>query len=198
MTKYILNSGGAKNYPEKNKLFNDEILKGVGDKPNILFCFFARAREDWEIKFEDYKNNFSKMIDSNIKPEFELAYPDKFVEQVRDNDIIILQGGDDYLIKSWLEQYDLPKIWEGKIIVASSAGSNVLVNSFWTCDWRGCMDGLSILSVKFISHYRSEYGKDDPRGLIDWDKAYQELADYGDKSLPIHALEEGDFIVIEQ
>jgi hypothetical protein len=32
---------------------------------------------------------------------------------------------------------------------------------------------------------------DDPRGPIDWQKAYEELAAYDDTSLPIHALKEG-------
>ena len=40
MTKYILNSGGAKNYPDKAKKFVEEIVKGLSDRPHILFCFF--------------------------------------------------------------------------------------------------------------------------------------------------------------
>jgi hypothetical protein len=61
------------------------------------------------------------------------------------------------------------------------------------------MDGLGILPIKFIPHYKSEtYGNDDTRGPIDWEKAYEDLADYGDKSLPIQALEEGDFVVLEK
>jgi hypothetical protein len=59
------------------------------------------------------------------------------------------------------------------------------------------MDGLGILPMKFIAHYKSSYGGNDPRGPIDWDKAYSELSKYGDTSLPIHALEEGHFIVIK-
>ena len=39
---------------------------------------------------------------------------------------------------------------------------------------------------------------DDPRGPIDWGKAHEELAEFGDKNLPIHALEEGDFIVFKK
>ncbi|EKE21485.1 MAG: hypothetical protein ACD_7C00216G0001 [uncultured bacterium] len=60
------------------------------------------------------------------------------------------------------------------------------------------MDGLGILPIKFIPHYKSSYGEDDPRGSIDWESAYKELEGCGNKSLPIHALEEGNFIVIEQ
>ncbi len=193
MTKYILNSGGLKNNSDKAVLFFNEILKDLGDVPKILFCLFAQPREDWENKFEEYKKDFSEK--ANVEPIVELAYPDKFIEQMKNNDAIILFGGDDHLIQYWLKQFDLPKIWKDKAVAGSSAGSDVLVKHFWTCDWRQCMDGLGILPIKFIPHYESDYGKNDPRGSIDWKKAHDELAEYGDKSLPIHALEEGEFII---
>jgi len=198
MTKYILNSGGLRRYPEKLALFHREILKGLGDNPKILFCMFARKREDWEEKFKEYKDGFSNSIDKNIKPVIELAMPEKFEEQVKESDVIILFGGDDYLIQYWLKQYDLPKIWEGKVVAGSSAGSNVLAEHFWTSDWKKCMNGFGILPIKFIAHYKSEYSHDDPKGAVNWDEVYTSLAEYGDKSLFIEALEEGDFIIIDK
>jgi hypothetical protein len=102
------------------------------------------------------------------------------------------------LLKYWLNQYDLPELWKGKVVATNSAGSDALTKHFWTCDWRQCMDGLGILPIKFIPHFKSGYGNDDPRGPVDWKKAYGELVDYGDKFIPIHALEEGDFIIIEK
>jgi len=60
------------------------------------------------------------------------------------------------------------------------------------------MDGLGIFPIKFIPHYKSNFGSEDPRGSINWKKAYEELKDFGDTNLPIHALEEGDFVVIEK
>ena len=198
MTKYILNSGNSKYNPEKANLFNNEILKGVGSQPKILFCFFARERDGWEEVFNKYKNNFLNTIDKNIKPIIKLAFPGKFIKQIKESDIIILYGGDDYLLQYWLKQYDIPKIWEGKIIASSSSGSNALANSSWTCDWRKCIDGLNILPVKFIPHFNSNFGNDDPRGKINWEDAKKELSEYGDKSFNIEALEEGDFIVIKK
>jgi peptidase E len=198
MTKYILNSGGLKNNPEQADKFNKEIAKGLGETPNILFCYFAVPREHWEEKFARHAENFLESMDKDVKPKFELAFPDKFIDQIKNNDAIIIHGGDDKLLLYWLKQYNLPEIWEGKVIAGSSAGSNALVKHFWTCDWRLIMDGLGILPIKFIPHYKSSYGQEDPRGSIDWESAYKELEEYGNKSLPIHALEEGNFIVIEQ
>ena len=57
---------------------------------------------------------------------------------------------------------------------------------------------MGILPIKFIPHYQSDFGRDDPRGPIDWAKAYQELAAFGDRSLPISAIPEGKFIIIEK
>lgn len=198
MTKYILNSGGLGDNPKKANLFYNEMLKDLGSKPKILFCFFARPREDWEKTFDKYKSNFLELIEKDLEPIIELAFPDKFIKQVNNNDVIIIFGGDDILIQYWLKQYDLPKLWEGKVVAGSSAGSNALVNSSWTCDWRKCIDGLNILPIKFIPHYNSDFGIDDPRGEIDWEKAYKEISEYGDKSFKIYALEEGDFVVIEK
>lgn len=120
MTKYILNSGGQRKYPEKAKVF-----------------------------FAEYSKNYAQMSPRDVVPTFELAMPESFAEQVKRSDAILIQGGDDYLLQYWLKQFNLPDLWQGKTIAGGSAG-------------------------------------------------YDELKNYGDKSLPIHALEEGDFIVINQ
>lgn len=198
MTKYILHAGGITNSADKGAAFFNEAIKGLGNNPRVLFCFFAQKREDWEENFKKYKIGFVKNINSEIKPSFVLAIPNTFEEQIKDCDTIMIMGGDDTLLQHWLKKFDLPKIWENKVIAGSSAGSDALSSSFWACDWRECMDGLGIVPVKFIPHFKSEYGSDDPRGPINWDKAYEELKNYGDKTLPIHALEEGGFIVFEK
>ncbi|MDD4901625.1 MAG: Type 1 glutamine amidotransferase-like domain-containing protein [Patescibacteria group bacterium] len=170
----------------------------MNKNPHILLCFFARERECWEEKFKSYQQNFVELVGGNIEPMFELALPDIFTEQVKNNDAIVIYGGDDDMLYYRLQQYDLPEIWQNKIIAGSSAGSDVLTKHYWTCDLRQCADGFGILPIKFIPHYKSEYGSNDTRGPIDWKKAYEELAEYGDKSLPIYALEEGDFIIFEK
>ncbi|MDD5749542.1 MAG: Type 1 glutamine amidotransferase-like domain-containing protein [Patescibacteria group bacterium] len=198
MIKYVINSGGSKNNPEGARRSVAETLKGLGEKPRLLFCFFAQKREDWENNFAEKVAGFKKMMPKNITPHFELAFPDKFEEQTKNSEAIIIFGGDDHLVQYWLKQFDLPKIWQGKVVSVSSASSNAMATHFWTCDWRQCLDGLGILPIKFIPHYKSNYGVDDPRGPVDWEKAYKELEKYGNKNLPIYALEEGEFITIEK
>jgi peptidase E len=196
MTKYILNSGGLRNHPEKAKVFFAEVVKGLGPKPKVLVCFFAVERQDWEQKFAEYSKNYLQISPKGIVPELELAIPESFAEQVEKSDAVIIQGGDDHLLQYWLKKFDLPKLWEGKTVAGSSAGSDALCACFWPYDWRKSIDGLGILPIKFIPAYQSDNGNDDPRGPIDWQKGYDELKKYGDTSLPIHALPEGEFVVI--
>lgn len=197
MTKYIVNSGGTTNDSNKTSKYYAEILKGLGDNPKILYCFFAEKRENWEEKYDKYVEYFKSLIDKSVKPTFELAMPDKFVEQVEKSDAVVIHGGDDHLVIYWLKQYDLPKIFKDKTVAVSSASSDALSTSFYAIDWRQCMDGLGILPIKFIPHYKSKWGEEDQRGPIDWEKIHKELEDYKE-DLPIHALEEGEYIVIEK
>jgi hypothetical protein len=53
------------------------------------------------------------------------------------------------------------------------------------------------LPIKFIPHFESDFGSTDPRGPVDWQKAHKDLEEYGDTTLPIYALREGEFKVFE-
>jgi hypothetical protein len=196
MTKYILNSGGYKNYPDLAKKFFSEIVKDLGDNPRFLMVYFSQPREDWEIKLTEDKGEHFKMFPDDVDPIFELAFPETFKEQAKNSDVIFIHGGDDHLLQYWLKKFNIPKIWEGKVIATSSAGSDALSKYFWIRDWRKCMDGLAILPIKFLPHYQSSYGSGDSRGPINWDKALQELKNYKE-DLPIYTLKEGEYVVIE-
>jgi hypothetical protein len=195
MTKYVLQSGGIKNQPELKKKFHQEVVKGLGNDPKILLCNFAQGREYWEPKFKGYCDSISEDMPEDVKPTFELALPAEFAKQSATADAIYFHGGDDHLLQFWMKQYDLAQIFKDKVVATNSASSDMLATQYWTCDWRACADGLAILPIKFIPHYQSTFGDSDPRGPIDWERAYQALAEYGDKSLPIHALKEGEFEV---
>ena len=84
MTKYILNSGNVKRFPEKLKKYNEEVFKDFIGKNNsspvkVVLCIFAQQREVWETKFEIYRKNVAVGVD--VEVEIKLAMPDEFTEQ---------------------------------------------------------------------------------------------------------------------
>jgi hypothetical protein len=197
MTKYVLQSGGIKNQPELKRKFHQEIVKGLGNTPKFVLCNFAQGREYWEVKFAGYLNTILEDMPEGVKPTFELALPDMFIEQCKNADVIYFHGGDDFLLKCWLKQFNLKDLFKDKIVGTNSASSDMLAEACWPCDWRACQDGFGILPIKFISHYQSGFGDDDPRGPVGWVKAYSQLEAYGDSALPILALKEGEYKVFQ-
>lgn len=197
MTKYVVNSGNIRGDMSKAKKYFAEVFKGLGNNPKVLFCFFANLREEWEESYQNYVNDFGSYLSPTVKPSFQLAMPADFIKQCKDADVIWIKGGDDHLVQYWLSQYKLRDVWRDKVVAVSSASSDAVATHFWTGDWRECFDGLGLIPMKFIAHYKSSYGDTDPRGPIDWERGYKELEDFGDKMLPIYALPEGDFKVFE-
>ena len=63
-----------------------------------------------------------------------MAFPATFEEQIKNSDAVYIHGGDDHLIQYWLRKFNIPKIWDGKVVAASSASSHALSKHFWTCD----------------------------------------------------------------
>jgi hypothetical protein len=172
MTKYVLNSGGIKRQPKLKRQFHQELVKGLGDTPKILICGFAQPREYWESKFSGYSDSIIEDMPENIRPELTLAMPAEFIEQCKWADIIYFNGGDDHLLQFWMKQFDLLSLFKDRIVATNSASSAMLAAHYWTCDWRQCADGLGILPIKFIPHYKSGFGKDDLRGPINWEESH--------------------------
>ena len=197
-TKYIFQSGGVRNFPYKKKRWHQEMIKTVSGNPKVLICLFAIPRELWEGKYPSWCASFQEDMAADITAEFKMASPKTFVEDCLWADIMYCPGGDDALAKLWLSKFDLKKLWQGKVVCVNSATSDALSTHYFTCDWRECQNGLGIVPIKFLPHYRSNYGANDPRGPVDWEQGLADLKAYGDTSLPVHALEEGDFVVIEQ
>lgn len=198
MTKYVIQSGGLKTHPQAARKYFAELLKGLGTKPKLLWCFFATLPDDPEIRFVKYPQMYERKYPEGVKPVHKNAQIETFEEQVKESDAIYIHGGEMEPLYDVLKNYDLKTLFDGKSVGTNSASSMILAQNTWSCSSRKVTDGLDIFPFKFIAHYKSHYGSDDPRGPIDWQRAYDELAAYGDTSLPIHALEEGEFIVMEK
>jgi len=198
MTKYVLESGGIRNQIELKRKFHREIVAGLNATPKFVLCNFAQGREFWEAKLAGYSQMILEDMPDGVQPSFESALPDTFAEQCKNADVIYFHGGDNDLLFYWMRKFDYQTLFKDKVVATNSASSCMLATSCWTCDWRACQDGLGILPIKFIPHYQSDFGSIDPRGPIDWAKAFDELKAYGDPALPVIALKEGEYKVYEQ
>ncbi len=196
MTRYYIQSGGLNNAPKLRKRYHEDIISDAAQPRRFLLCNFAQGREYWEARYPGYCAMIREDTGRNDL-EFKLAMPDSFEDQIAWADAVYMHGGDDHLAMFWLKKYDLKSLFENKIVATNSATSDALSVSFWPCDWRSVFDGLGLLPMKFIAHYGSDWGSEEPRGPIDWGVAYVQLDEYGDGNVPVLALKEGEYAVFE-
>jgi|CXWL01.1.fsa_nt_gi hypothetical protein len=120
-------------------------------KPQItvLFILFGRNKNEWSTTISKYTNLF----DSNAK--IEISSEDKAVlkNQFFRADVIFIATGSELLLKEKLNNKDLPK--KNKIVVASSAGVNVLSTYYYSNDRSKIEKGLAVLPIKTICHFSS-------------------------------------------
>jgi peptidase E len=154
---------------------------------------FGSERETWEQKLDDHFEFFSNNLGAF---ELNLAIPERFIQQIKDSDIIFLQGGHPKLLMSILESTgNWINELEGKILVGSSGGADVVSKYYGVGKTMNIGEGFGLLSIKFIPHWKSEYYA---HGVeIDWDKLKENIKSYKD-DLELITLGDGEFKVFEK
>ncbi len=191
MTKYILVGGYPDKASDKGKAFCEEVVKDFEEPVRILDCIFARPKEMW-VKLFAYDEEFFREHLPNKKLEIQLADPEKFIEQATWANVIYLKGGRTSQLKELLNKNKgWDKELDGKTLAGTSAGANAVAKYYYGLSSLKLCEGLGLLPIKVIVHYRSDYNAPS----IDWDKAYSELKNYKEV-LPIITLAEGQFEVI--
>ena len=192
-TKYILAGGYRAKAADGGKAFAEELAKGFEEPVKILVCLFARPRETWSTVFLEDKEFFTAHL-AGKKKEITLADPDTFAEQVTWANAIYVRGGTTEALLNQLKQgVDWEKALNDKTLAGSSAGANAIGKYYYGLDAQKVGEGLGLLPIKVLVHYRSDYNAPN----IDWNKAYSELNNY-QEDLPLIALKEGEFKVIEK
>jgi hypothetical protein len=154
-TKFILHGGFAKGAEQANDAFFREMLKGAPDEVKILLVYFAedptRIKERRESDLEQFnKNKGGKVL------SFETATEKGFPEQARRADVIYLHGGHSGRLLEALKRYpNIKELFEGKTVGGDSAGANVVTCAFYS-DKAGPLEGLRLVPIKIISHYKEE------------------------------------------
>ncbi len=173
MTKYILHGGQTKIKNKFNNLFFKEIVSSKKGSLRVLLVFFAREEKDWKEHEERAKDQFTQ-ADPQKHIEFEVAVknPEKFTQQVKKADVIYLLGGTTPLIIDALSKVkNLEELFNGKIVVGSSAGAYVLSRYYYSneaddlsgSDTAGIGKGLGILPIKVMAHYSPSLAEEKDR-----------------------------------
>jgi peptidase E len=165
-TKFVLHGGfDTEKSVQENDLFFLEILKNTNNNLKILLVYFAKDID-----------SFPKIIDRNIiqftKNKgnkflfFQIAEENLFLDQITQSDIIYFNGGRSKKILEILKKFpDLKLVFKGKVIAGDSAGANILSKYFYSPSSDNVFEGLGILPIKLIPHYREDYkGKLDSVG----------------------------------
>jgi peptidase E len=191
--KFILIGGYLHKAKDGGKAFCDELTKDLKmSRPvNIFDCMFARPEDSWVEKFDDDKIFFSKFINNF---ELELAQVEKFVDQVKNSDVIFVRGGDtDVLMEVLNKTGDWIKELEGKVFAGTSAGAEVLSKYSYNLDTLKVSEYLGLLPIKFIPHFNSDYNSPN----INWKEVVLELKNYKE-NLPMYLVAEGEFVVLNK
>jgi peptidase E len=170
MTTYILHGGFTKVQNELNTNFYKEIVRLTPDGGTILLICFARGDAEYKKACVELADRIAK-----YKGEKKLtticANYDNFMGQVRGADVLYLDGGDTNELLTILKKYPEitnPDTLANKTIAGSSASALVLAKYYHSSSYGGIHEGLGILPIRIICHYKSpEFdNKDDPLTLM--------------------------------
>ncbi len=157
-TKFILYGGfnPAETKPN-NSAFSKEILKDAPENAKVLVVPFAKeidrilpTLERVSLELNENKSQENIIIES--------ATEDSFIKQLEWADVIYFQGGSTAKLLETLKQFpNLDQFLVNKTVAGDSAGGNVLCAYFYTPRTDSVSEGLGVLPVKMIPHFKQEY-----------------------------------------
>lgn len=157
-TKFILHGGfNPSQSDEDNTDFYREILKDAPQNAKVLSVPFAKDLDRVQISTERITKELN-----NVKQEknitIEVATEERFIEQVQSSDVVYFHGGVSQKLLDILKNYpNLKEFLTGKTIAGESAGANVLATYFYSPKTDRVSEGLGILPLKVIPHFKKEY-----------------------------------------
>lgn len=190
-TKFILVGGYPQKAADGGRAFCQEIVAGFKQPIRVLVCLFARPTETWKEAFPESEAFFSSCL-PNVKMELQQADPKIFLEQVKWANVVYFRGGmTSLLIESLRQMKGWERLLERKTIVGNSAGANALCTSSYGLHKLVVQEGIGLLPLKVLCHFRSDYNAPN----VDWEVALDQLKKSQPK-LPTRTLTEDQFEVI--
>lgn len=193
-THYILVGGNDR--ASKRYWLNLQKAINAPKGAKILSCLFAKPREDWENRYYTF---WKPLLTAAFEDSTcEMAKPDTFRKQVAEADIIYIHGGDDALLATYLDKFeDLAEMFEGKVVIGSSAGADYIADHYWGYDWREVRKGRGLVDADVITHFGADTAPTpplvDPRESVDWEKA-KEALENAVKGQKVTTIREGEFV----
>ena len=157
-TKFIIYGGfDPSQQGDGNASFSKEILREAPEGAMVLIVPFSKEADRVVPTTERVKNELNtQKWQQNLV--FEVATEESFVEQIKSSDVVYFQGGSSSKILETLKKYPtLGGLLVGKTVAGDSAGANALSTYFYSPSSNSISEGLAILPIKMIPHYKSEY-----------------------------------------
>lgn len=157
-TKIVLYGGfNPTKEGDGNADFSREILREASENPKILIVPFSKEPD----RVVPTAERVTKELNAQKwqqKIVTEIATEEDFVNQLQSAEIIYLQGGSSAKLISALKNYpDFEALIKGKIVAGDSGGANVLSKFYYSPSSDSVSEGLGILPIKMIPHYKEEY-----------------------------------------
>lgn len=192
MTTYILAGGNDRRYEEFGSKLISHIQLQV-ENPRILSCFFARDESLWGEAGTTWSGWFEAQFGHPV--EYQVAAVERFREQVAWADVIYFHGGNTQQLVSTMGQF--PKfedILKGKIVIGSSAGTNLLSGVFYSPSRDVVDHGMGIIDLATIVHYGASIDGDISLSKEAWQNVIRRTKDVaGDTQILL--LPEGTFVI---
>lgn len=173
-TKYILHGGYTRKKNKKNKEFFAECFADLGNQPKILVVLFAYENDGDQEYYEKFCQRLQSFTEKDL--QFEKASRENFEKQIKQADLVFLQGGDTNLTLDKMKQYtDLEKLFRGKTVAGSSAGAYALAVIGASHSETHMREGLGILPIRLVCHYKSNDLPPSQTSLEEVEEAHKDL-----------------------
>lgn len=190
MNHFVLGGGKQSEAVDGGQAFVGAMLRMVKNDVRIALCHFATMEDQWEEASQVTAKFISEHV-GKIGVAYKTMNINNFVEISSWADVIYLTDGNSYLLKDTLLGFkDVSPIWQGKTIVGTSAGADVLCHKYVYLPEKRIGQGLGWVSCDLFTHYRSDYPG---WAAQDWIAFEEQFAADPASKFSVLCLPEGDF-----
>lgn len=142
-TVFILAGGSDRKFDDYGaRLY--EAVSQFAPEPRILSCFFSSEEDTWQDKAADWNRWFAARFPNCNN--YAYATLDGFQWQTEQSDVVYFHGGNTWLLLEQVAGFPQMGEWlDGKVVIGSSAGANMLSRNFWSSKRAAFGEGLGLV-----------------------------------------------------